>query len=187
MSPLVEPSLARDADPLNDSPLVAEVRRAIQLRKPIARDLSSDDEIAPTLGQRLADRIARFGGSWTFILAFLGFLCFWAFLNSQILGPIHAEFDPYPYIFLNLFLSMLAALQAPVIMMSQNRQSMRDRLTASHDYQVNLKAELEIRELHDKFDALREREWARLVELQQEQIAMLTTLLQRGVDRAERG
>ncbi|WP_230981095.1 DUF1003 domain-containing protein [Gemmatimonas groenlandica] len=132
-----------------------------------------------TLGQRLADRIAVFGGSWTFILLFLAFLLAWAVLNTEILGPRNQAFDPYPYIFLNLFLSMLAALQAPVIMMSQNRQSQRDRLHAANDYAVNLKAEIEIRELHEKLDALRERDWAALAAQQQQQIDMLTHLMER--------
>jgi uncharacterized membrane protein len=94
-------------------------------------------------------------------------------LNTEILGPRHDAFDPYPYVFLNLILSMIAALQAPVIRMSQNRAAARDRLDAKNDYAVNLKAELEIRELHDKLDGLREAQWAELVRLQQEQLRLL--------------
>ena len=101
-------------------------------------------------------------------------------MNTLILAT--KPFDPYPFILLNLLLSCLASVQAPVIMMSQNRQSVKDRLSAANDYEVNLKAELEIRELHDKFDVLREREWARVVQLQQEQIAMLTKLLERTIE-----
>lgn len=155
------------------------VVQSIQTGKPVARDIVSETEANATLGQRLADRIAVFGGSWTFILLFLSFLLAWTVLNTEVLGPRKEAFDPYPYIFLNLFLSMIAALQAPVIMMSQNRQSERDRLHAANDYRVNLKAELEIRELHDKLDVLRERDWAMLVEMQQQQIALLTRLVDR--------
>ena len=128
-----------------------------------------------TLGERVADRIAVFGGSWTFILLFLAFLAFWAILNTWILSTQKA-FDAYPYIFLNLMLSMLAALQAPVIMMSQSRQAKRDRAEAENDYEVNLKAEIEIRELHDKLDELRHGQWVQLVAQQEEQIKLLASL-----------
>lgn len=94
-------------------------------------------------------------------------------LNTVILRSNDRAFDPYPYILLNLFLSMIASLQAPVIMMSQNRQATRDRLDASHDYEINLRAEVEIRSLHDKLDLLRESQWAELVAMQQEQIGLL--------------
>lgn len=130
-----------------------------------------------TFGERLADRVAIFGGSWTFILIFIGILIFWVILNSYILASRDATFDPYPYILLNLFLSMLAALQAPVIMMSQNRQAAKDRLQATHDYEVNLKAELEIRLLHEKLDELREKKWLELLEIQERQIQILEQLL----------
>lgn len=130
-----------------------------------------------TSGQRLADRVAAFGGSWTFILIFSGVLLLWVLLNSFILARRGEAFDPYPYILLNLFLSMTAALQAPVIMMSQNRQSAKDRLDAAHDYEINLKSELEIMALHEKLDALREQQWRELILLQQEQIQLLTRLL----------
>jgi uncharacterized membrane protein len=99
-------------------------------------------------------------------------------LNSIILARYHDAFDPYPYILLNLFLSMLASIQAPIIMMSQNRQAAKDRLDAAHDYEVNLKAEMEIETLHQKLDELREQKWAELVEMQQEQIHLLTKLLE---------
>ncbi len=163
------------------------VAQAMLRRRPIARDIVVEIEASATIGQRLADHIATFGGSWTFILLFLAFMLFWAVLNTEILGPRKEAFDPYPYIFLNLFLSMLAALQAPVIMMSQNRQTEKDRLHAANDYEVNLKAELEIRELHDKFDALRERDWAHLVQLQQRQIEMLSELVRRSGGQAPIG
>lgn len=155
------------------------IAQAISAGAPISRDIIGETDVRATLGERLSDQIARFGGSWTFILVFLSFLVAWAVLNTEILGPRQRAFDPYPYIFLNLFLSMVAALQAPVIMMSQNRQSALDRLHAGNDFAVNLKAEIEIRELHGKLDALRERDWATLVAQQEAQIAMLTRLLER--------
>lgn len=139
-----------------------------------------------TFGQRLADRVASFGGSWTFILIFCVILLSWIVLNSYVLARRGATFDPYPYILLNLFLSMIAALQAPVIMMSQNRQAAKDRLDAAHDYEVNLKAELEILGLHEKLDSLRDQQWAELILMQQEQIKLLTQLLrERGVTAPE--
>ena len=127
-----------------------------------------------TFGQRLADRVAQFGGSWTFILLFAAALAAWALLNTKVLGH---PFDPYPFIFLNLLLSMLAAVQAPVIMMSQNRQAAKDRLDAAHDYEVNLKAEMEIMALHEKLDALRDAQLARLLETQEEQLRLLTDMV----------
>ncbi len=142
----------------------------------VSRNASEDYEEALTFGDRLADRIAIFGGSWTFILLFLGMLLAWIGLNTVVLTHIGGAFDPYPYIFLNLILSMLAALQAPVIMMSQNRHAAKDRAAAQHDYEVNLKAELEILALHEKVDTLREQQWAELVAMQREQIQLLTKL-----------
>jgi uncharacterized membrane protein len=143
----------------------------------VSQNINQVFEDERTFGQRLADRIAEFGGSWTFISIFCAILLAWVALNSFILAKRGDAFDPYPYILLNLFLSMLAALQAPVIMMSQNRQAQKDRLAAAHDYEVNLKAELEIRHLHEKLDELRERKWAELIAIQQEQIRLLTQLL----------
>lgn len=125
-------------------------------RRPIARDTGADYGTRLTFGQRLADGVARFGGSWPFILWFGAFMLAWTVGNTWLLG--RAAFDPYPFIFLNLVLSMLAAIQAPVIMMSQNRQAQRDRLDAAHDYEVNLKAEIEIMALHEKLDELRHSE-----------------------------
>ena len=101
----------------------------------------------------------------------------WVLLNAVILARRSASFDPYPYILLNLFLSMLAAVQAPVILMSQNRQGVRDRLDAAHDYEVNLKAELEILSLHEKLDELREMKWSELITMQEEQLRLLTQLM----------
>lgn len=124
-----------------------------------------------TLGQRLADRLAVVAGSWSFILSFLGLIMVWVGINSFLL--VTRPWDPYPFILLNLVLSLLAGLQAPVIMMSQNRQEGKDRIKAEHDYEVNLKAEMEIEGLHQKLDTLRETQWTELVEMQRQQIAML--------------
>lgn len=126
-----------------------------------------------TFGERVADRVAIFGGSWTFIIIFGAILAAWVILNSYVLSRRGDAFDPYPYILLNLFLSMLTAIQAPIIMMSQNRQAAKDRLQATHDYEVNLKAELEIRRLHEKVDELREKKWLELLEIQERQIQIL--------------
>ena len=129
--------------------------------------LSGDDR---TYWQRLADTIAAVGGSWTFIFSFLGVLAAWVTWNA-LSGKL--AFDPYPFIFLNLVMSMIAALQAPVIMMSQNRAAARDRANAEHDYVVNLRAELEIMHLHDKLDALRSEELVKLVTAQAETLDLL--------------
>jgi uncharacterized membrane protein len=127
----------------------------IAKRSHIARNVNNVLEEQQTFGERLADRVAQFGGSWTFITIFTGMLIAWVVVNSLALANVGGGFDPYPYIFLNLILSMVAALQAPVILMSQNRQAVRDRLAASLDYEVNLKAEVEIMALHDKLDRIR--------------------------------
>ena len=146
--------LARNADALTEKELRV-LQSAIE-RKTVSRDRSQQDPAELRIGDRIADSVARVGGSWTFIIAFLAFLVGWSIVNTVLLAT--GAFDPYPYIFLNLLLSMLAALQAPVIMMSQNRQAARDRLDAAHDYEVNLKAEIEIMALHEKLDELRQRE-----------------------------
>lgn len=127
-----------------------------------------------TFGERLADRIATFGGSWAFLIFFASFLAVWIGANTVALW--RPPLDPFPYILLNLVLSCLAAIQAPIIMMSQNRQEAKDRLRSQHDYQVNLKAELEIRQLHEKIDHLLSHQWERLVEMQQIQLELLTEL-----------
>ncbi len=131
-----------------------------------------------TFGQRLADRVAVFGGSWSFIILFGVVLAAWVLVNIWVL-PKPDVFDPYPFVFLNLILSMLAAIQAPVIMMSQNRQSMKDRIAAANDYEVNLKAELEIMHLHEKVDDLRTRQFEILIQQQREQIAQLKALVEK--------
>jgi uncharacterized membrane protein len=151
------------------------VARHVAGRTHIARNVASDYESA-TLGQRAADRVASFGGSWTFVALFVATMLGWVLLNVFLLMNRGKTFDPYPFILLNLFLSMLAAIQAPVILMSQNRHSERDRLHAEHDYEVNLKAELEIMLLHEKIDSLRETQWQELLTLQKEQLALLAQL-----------
>ncbi len=147
-------------------------------RKHVSHDTNLEFEKRLTFGQRLADKVAMFGGSWTFIIIFAAILLAWVLLNAFLLARRGKTFDPYPYILLNLFLSMLAAVQAPVILMSQNRQGVKDRLDAAHDYEVNLKAELEILSLHEKLDELREVKWTELLQTQQEQIGLLTQLLE---------
>ena len=134
-------------------------------RPPLSRDPQADYEEGLTFGQRLADRIARFGGSWGFIILFMLVLVAWVVVNTLVL--LRHPFDPYPFVFLNLILSMLAAVQAPVIMMSQNRQAAKDRADMANDYQVNLKAEIGIMSLHEKLDRLIAERVDRLLEQQQ--------------------
>jgi len=145
-------------------------------RRTIAEDLVRRRDEELTLGDRVSDRVTRVGGSWTFILSFCLFLLAWIAAN---LLSAKIAFDPFPFIFLNLLLSMLAALQAPIIMMSQNRQAGIDRQMAVHDYEVNLKAEIEIMALHEKMDSLRTEQLTTLLRQQQEQIDLLARLLAR--------
>ncbi len=156
--------------------LEKRVLNSIVEKKHISRNTRKRIYDERTFGERLADNVAKFGGSWTFIMLFGAVLIFWVILNSYILAKWNETFDPYPYILLNLFLSMLASIQAPIIMMSQNRQAAHDRLDAQHDYEVNLKAELEIANLHEKFDDLRQRVIDDLMEMQKEQTELLTEI-----------
>jgi uncharacterized membrane protein len=153
-----------------------KVARHVAGRSHIARNVMKDLDANITVGQRAADVVATFGGSWTFVGLFAATMISWVGLNAFLLVSRGHTFDPYPYILLNLFLSMLAAIQAPVILMSQNRHSERDRLHAEHDYEVNLKAELDIMLLHEKLDLLREKQWEELLEIQREQLKLLTSL-----------
>jgi uncharacterized membrane protein len=146
--------LKRTPDAL--SKLESRVLQSTLERTTISRDTNKAVAFHQTFGDRVADTIARTGGSWSFILTFIAFLILWTAGNVWLLS--RDAFDPYPFIFLNLVLSMVAALQAPVIMMSQNRQTERDRIDAAHDYEVNLKAEIEIMALHEKLDELRHSE-----------------------------
>ncbi len=156
------------------------VARHIAAREHIARDIVAEMDRSPTFGQRAADRVASFGGSWIFVGLFAATMLIWVALNTLLMARRGSTFDPYPYILLNLFLSMLAAIQAPVILMSQNRQAQRDRLSSEHDYEVNLKAELEIMQLHTKLDDLRQARWDELLRLQREQLALLAELAKHG-------
>jgi len=151
-----------------------KVLQSLREHELLSTDIDAEFEQERSFGERLADRIAIFGGSWTFLGCFSVFLLIWVVINSAVFfaHPV----DPYPYIFLNLVLSCLAAIQAPVIMMSQNRQEAKDRRRSRHDYQVNLKAELEIRHLHEKIDHLLSHQWDRLVQIQELQLELLAEL-----------
>jgi len=130
----------------------------------VSRDVGTSFEESRTFGERLADRIAAFGGSWTFLMLFGAAIAAWVAINTLLLVRTGQQpFDPYPFILLNLFLSLVAAIQAPVIMMSQNRQAAKDRVQAGHDYEVNLKAEIEIMALHEKMDELRQKDLKELI------------------------
>ncbi len=156
----------------------------IRRRAKASRNVQESFDERMTFGERMADRLAELAGSWNFILIFLGLIVIWVILNATQL--VFNAFDPYPFILLNLFLSLLAGIQAPVIMMSQNRQEARDRLQAENDYEVNLKAELEIEQLHQKVDELRETQWQSLLRVQEHQIQLLhqqIEMLQGLVDR----
>ncbi len=155
-----------------------DVLESLQRHETLSSNVNAEFEKDSTLGEKMADGVASFGGSWKFITIFASILVIWIALNSFLL--LRRPFDPYPFILLNLVLSCLAAIQAPVIMMSQNRQESKDRLRSQHDYRVNLKAELEIRQLHDKIDHLLSHQWERLVEIQQIQIDLLSELTRLG-------
>ena len=159
------------------SELEREVVRSFQEHELLAQNLNAAFDRQLTLGEQLADRVAEFGGSWSFILCFGAVLAVWIAINT--IGLISQPFDPYPYILLNLLLSCLAAIQAPVILMSQNRQEAKDRLRAEHDYRVNLKAELEIRHLNAKLDLLLTHQWQQLLEIQQVQTDLIQELAER--------
>lgn len=158
--------------------LEQDVMNSLRAGEVVADNLNLEFNQALTLGERLADRVADFGGSWRFIGIFFSVMATWVTANSLYL--LWRPFDPYPYILLNLALSLLAAVQAPVIMMSQNRQEARDRLRAENDYKVNLKAELEIRAISDKVDQLIHHQWAHLLEIQEIQMRMIDDLVAKG-------
>ncbi len=162
--------------------IAADIARLSEIERHIIHRFIHRERVAraipqrPTsFGSRVADRVAAFGGSWPFIFIALGAIVAWLLVNAVIGKP----FDPYPYILLNLVLSCLAALQAPVIMMSQNRQAAHDRLDAQHDYDVNTKAEMEIVALHTKLDEIREQKWMELMRAQEQQLALLAELTAR--------
>jgi uncharacterized membrane protein len=145
-----------------------QVAESIATHDTLAEDTDEEFDDRRTLGERLSDHLASFGGSWSFIILFFVALVVWMTFN--LLSPSGEQFDVYPFILLNLVLSTLAAIQAPIIMMSQKRLEAKDRLRSRNDYRVNLKAELEIRHLHEKIDHLISRQWQRLAEIQQLQL-----------------
>jgi len=158
--------------------LEQEVLNSIREQELLVRNVDAELEQTWSFGERLADRIAAFGGSWAFLMCFGAFLALWIIMNSIVLFW-HPP-DPYPFIFLNIVLSCLAAVQAPIIMMSQNRQEAKDRIRSQHDYQVNLKAELEIRSLNDKMDHLLLHQWDRLAKIQEIQLDLLSEIRKKG-------
>ena len=169
----IEGFLKKQLGTLSDLDLT--VLDSLKGRSTITDKLDDDDLPNTTFGQRIADKVAQFGGSWTFIISFAIFLLIWIFVNIYWLG--NKGFDPYPFILLNLILSSIAAIQAPVIMMSQNRQEEKDRDRAKKDYMINLKSELEVRMLHEKIDHLILNEQQEVVEIHKVQIEMMNDIL----------
>ena len=169
----VEDVLEEDRGEL--SQLESDIVRSMQEHELLSKDINIEFDRQLTLGERLADRIAEFGGSWTFILIFFLVILVWMSINSVVF--LWRPFDPYPFILLNLLLSCLAAVQAPVIMMSQNRQEDKDRLRSENDYRVNLKAEMEIRHLNEKMDHLLVNQWERLLEIQRIQMELMQEMV----------
>lgn len=158
------------------SEIEERVKRALAENKTVTRDVEAEYERKLTFGERVADLVAEFGGSWGFIFAFAGVMILWMAVNTFFLKV--QPFDPFPYILLNLVLSTLAAIQAPVIMMSQNRQASKDRARAEHEYEINLKSEIEIGQIHRKLETLRDTQLKELLETQQRQIEYLQRLVQ---------
>jgi uncharacterized membrane protein len=177
-SEYVEDALKEEVGELTQ--LEREVVESMKEQKTLTENLNLAFERSVSFGQRLADRVASFGGSWIFIVFFALMLAAWIGVNS--IAALHRPFDPYPFILLNLILSCLAAVQAPIIMMSQNRMEARDRLRSENDYQVNLKAELEIRHLHEKLDVLLNHQWQKLLEIQQIQMDFMKELMRPNSD-----
>ena len=140
----------------------------------VSENINTQYEERYTIGNRIADKVAQFGGSWKFILTFFGLLILWIIINSHIL--LVKPYDPYPFILLNLILSCLAAIQAPIIMMSQNRLESKDRIRAENDYKINLKSEIEVRTLHEKMDYLLLDQWSKMIEIQKLQIDLLNEI-----------
>ena len=169
----VEDALKEEVGELTQ--LEQEVVQSMKEQETLTENLNLTFEKSVTFGQHAADRVATFGGSWTFIGFFSLVLAIWIGVNT--ISVLFRPFDPYPYILLNLILSCLAAIQAPIIMMSQNRMESRDRLRSENDYQVNLKAELEIRHLHEKLDVLLKHQWQKLLEIQQIQMDFMKELV----------
>ena len=154
--------------------LQQQALKSIEQHELLSRNLNVAFEEELTLWERLSDKVAAFGGSWGFIIGFAIVICLWIIINSMVL--LIQPFDPYPYIFLNLVLSGLAGFQAPIILMSQNRQDAKDRLRSEFDYRVNLKAEMEIRNLNEKMDLMLSQQWQRLLEIQRLQFQVMEEL-----------
>lgn len=165
----VEELLKADSGELTE--LEHKVADSLATHDTLAENIEREYEEDRTFGERLSDHLASFGGSWSFLIAFALFLAAWMALN--IYQGEGRAFDAYPFILLNLVLSTIAAVQAPIIMMSQKRQEAKDRLRSLNDYQVNLKAELEVRHLHEKVDHLINKQWQRLAEIQQLQLEIM--------------
>jgi uncharacterized membrane protein len=153
------------------------IKQSIHEEELLVKNLQTENDEHLSPGQKLSDRVAKFGGSWNFIIAFLFLLIAWIIYNST--AAAKEVFDPYPFILMNLILSCIAALQAPVIMMSQNRQEEKDRKRAENDYMINLKSEIEIRSLHQKIDLLIEKEITTLFQIQSQQITLLNDICER--------
>jgi uncharacterized membrane protein len=168
----VEDVLERDKGEL--SALEEQVVKSLKEHELLSSDINAEFDRKLTFGERMADKVADYGGSWRFIGIFMGVLLVWIAINAVVL--IQKPFDPYPFILLNLVLSCIAAIQAPVIMMSQKRQEAKDRLRSEYDYRINLKAELEIRHLHEKIDHLLVNQWHRLLEIQGIQTELMEEL-----------
>ena len=167
--------LHRERGELTD--LDKEVVQSLSAGETIAANTEEEYAEDVSFGGRVSDALAKFGGSWTFIILFIVVIVIWMSINAAVVGG--TDFDPYPFILLNLVLSCLAAFQAPIILMSQNRQEAKDRLRSDNDYQVNLKAELEIRHLHEKIDHLINRQWERLAEIQEIQLEIMQDIARR--------
>jgi uncharacterized membrane protein len=151
--------------------LEKDVMKSLREHEVLSRNVNVEFERKLTFGERMSDNLAAYAGSWRFIIIFMLVLVAWIAINTIVL--ISRPFDPYPFILLNLILSCIAAIQAPIIMMSQNRQEAKDRLRSEYDYRVNLKAELEIRQLHEKMDHLLVTQWQRLLEIQEMQMELI--------------
>ncbi len=165
----VETILATEKGELTS--LEIDVLESLRQHETLSANTNIQLDESTTFGQRLSDKLAAFGGSWIFLISFGCLMGVWILFNSLLF--LWRPFDPFPYILLNLVLSCLAAIQAPVIMMSQNRQESKDRMRAENDYRVNLKAELEIRHLHSKLDLLLTHQWQRLLEIQEIQLDVM--------------
>jgi uncharacterized membrane protein len=161
--------------------LEEQVMESLKEHELVSTNINAEFNRKLTFGERMADRMAAYAGSWRFIGIFMAVLLIWICINTIVL--IQKPFDPYPFILLNLILSCIAAIQAPVIMMSQNRQEARDRLRSEYDYRVNLKAELEIRHLHEKVDHLLMTQWQRLLEIQEVQTELMEEIAGKRINK----